>query len=174
MICYQKTIRRVGPAVGKPHLPTIFRMQSHLVGHSPIWPQPVAKLQFYTIAQPPVAQLEDRTYDDSSKSSRSTIGPRPVTQLPAETTDTAIWQRAVAKSARDQRTNVGPACRAGLSSNARTASERTFIQHRRAAPGSTSHNRRSRHAAKSSSARSTYRTQSMPAANTNTLSTLSP
>jgi hypothetical protein len=53
---------------------------------------------------------------------------------------------------------VGPACRAGLSSNARTVSERTSIQHRRVASRSTSLNRRSRHAAKSSSASSSLPT----------------
>ena len=52
---------------------------------------------FYTIAQPPVAQLEDRTQDGSSKSSRSSKGQPPVAQLPAETTEAAIWQRAVAQ-----------------------------------------------------------------------------
>ncbi len=216
MICYQKNIRRVEPAVGKPQRPTIYRMQSHSVGRSPIWPQPVAKLQFYAIAQPSVAQL------------------------PAETTDAAIWQPSIAKLAKDQRTTVGPACRAGLSSNARTAQEPTSIQRRRFVDQFTNvavslrrdepfgnsrgvvwpvnfHNafpdcgvhgasgvkerglitaerdgyicclnvttlpinrpafgRRSRHVAKSSSARRIYRTQSMPAAKTNTLRTLSP
>jgi predicted nuclease of restriction endonuclease-like (RecB) superfamily len=52
---------------------------------------------FYAIAQPPVAQLEDRTQDGSSKSSRSSKGPRPVAQVPADSTDAAIWQRAVAQ-----------------------------------------------------------------------------
>jgi predicted nuclease of restriction endonuclease-like (RecB) superfamily len=52
---------------------------------------------FHTIAQPPVAQLEDRTQDGSSKSARSSKGPRPVAQLPAETIDASIWQRAVAQ-----------------------------------------------------------------------------
>jgi predicted nuclease of restriction endonuclease-like (RecB) superfamily len=52
---------------------------------------------FYTIAQPPVAQLEDRTQDGSSKSSRSSKGQPPVAQLPAVTTEAAIWQRAVAQ-----------------------------------------------------------------------------
>ncbi len=135
---------------------------------------------------------------------------------------------------------VGPACRAGLSSNARTALERTLIERRRVAHQSTNvavslrrdepfgirlcaiwpviipdaitcgevhgvtqvkerglitaerdgyicclnvtalpinrpaFGRRSRHVAKSSSARRTYRTHSMPAAKTNTLRTLSP
>lgn len=45
MICYQKKIHRVGPAVGKPHRLTIVRMLSHSVEHSPIWPQAVAELQ---------------------------------------------------------------------------------------------------------------------------------
>ncbi len=52
---------------------------------------------FYTIAQPPVAQLEDRNQDGSSKSSRSSKGQPSVALLPAETTDAAIWQRAVAQ-----------------------------------------------------------------------------
>jgi hypothetical protein len=135
---------------------------------------------------------------------------------------------------------VGSACRAGLSSTARTALERTFVQRRCVAHQSTNvavslrrdepfgttlgaiwpviipdaftcsgvhgmsqvkerglitaerdgyicclnvttlpinqpaFGRRSRHVAKSSSARRTYRTQSMPAAKTNTLRTLSP
>ena len=136
-----------------------------------IWPLPVAKSSEAnldtSIRSLPVAKLENRAALTSK-------GPRPVAQLPAETIDAAIWQRAVAKSARNQRTNVGPACRAGLSSNARTALERTFNQRRRVACGFTSLNRRSRHVAKSSSARRTYRTQSLPAAKTNTLRTLSP
>ncbi len=151
-----------------------------------------------------------------------------------------IWQPSVAKLTKNQRNNVGPACRAGLSSNARTALERTIIERRRVAHQSTNvavslrrdepfgirlcaiwpvifhyafrcggaqgmlrvkerglitaerdgyicclnvttlpinqpaFGRRSRHVATSSSAKRTYRTQSMPAAKTNTLRTLSP
>jgi hypothetical protein len=247
MICYQKNVRRVEPAVGKPHQPTIFRMQSRSVGHSPSWPRPVAKLQFYAFAQPPVAQL------------------------PAETTDAAIWQPADVKSARDQRPKVavslrrdepcraplpaiwpvdfedasaqsglprlfhtntqrlisaerdGDILRAGRSSNARTVADRTFIQRRRIASRTAkvavslrrdepcsaplpaiwpvdfedAFTQSGLHrvfyaktqrlisavrdgyfslprVARSSSARRTYRTQTMPAAKTNTLRTLSP
>ena len=53
--------------------------------------------EFHAIAQPSVALLEDHASDDSNKPSRSANRPLPVAQLPAEGTDAAIWQRAVAQ-----------------------------------------------------------------------------
>lgn len=53
--------------------------------------------EFRAIAQPPVAQLESHSRDDSIKSSRPSKGQPSLAQLPAETTNAAIWQRAVAQ-----------------------------------------------------------------------------
>ncbi len=97
-----------------------------------------------------------------------------VRNMNADTSSDPIWQPSVAKLTLDQRSTVGSACRAGLSSNARTASERLSNQHRRFPSGPASFDRRSRHVAKSSSARRTYRTQSLPAVTIGSLRTLSP
>ncbi len=53
--------------------------------------------ELFPIGQPAVAQLEDQSHDQPDKRSRSSKGQPSVALLPAETTDAAIWQRAVAQ-----------------------------------------------------------------------------
>ncbi len=53
--------------------------------------------ELFPIGQPAVAQLEDQSHDQPDKRSRSSKGQPSVALLPAETTEAAIWQRAVAQ-----------------------------------------------------------------------------